>query len=89
MRGLSSDISDLERAASLYPDYTKCVLDVYVDTVGYLLEHPQPGHNRKLGFLTIGYSITEEEAETLKNMNYSDDKKEKEEKGEEKKKGDI
>lgn len=46
LRALSNDILQPEKAAALYPDYEKPVIDVYIDTVRYLLENPQLGHNQ-------------------------------------------
>jgi hypothetical protein len=55
----SKDIADPNRALALYPDYEKPVLDVYIDTIQYLLEHPEPPRNGRLGFLTVGQNIAE------------------------------
>ncbi len=53
--GLSNDILGPEKPTALYPDYEKAFIDVYIDTIRYLLQNPRPGHNQKLGFLSVGY----------------------------------
>ena len=43
--GLSNagDILLQYKRTPLYPDYEKAVVDVYIDTIRYLLQNPSPG----------------------------------------------
>jgi hypothetical protein len=53
--GLSNagDILLQDRRTTLYPDYEKAVVDVYIDTIRYFLQNPSPGQIQSLIFLSI------------------------------------
>ena len=48
------------------PGYEKALIDVYIDTVGYLLQNTLPGHNQRLGFLLTAYVSNTSERNTQK-----------------------